>query len=277
MLDQLRKPVVVPDLNYLQNLPKGREYLSSKNYWLWPLRLFQEVSDREEKSAASVGKLLKIYRLNADRSCIAKSPRELCVDDGLHDLITTHKNLVDLRMTQLIRIASESDDPKSLANALGNGNEHLANGHNTFWMLMQLSNQIQDDEFSNFQFNSDIESDRKLITAERSMSHFSRIVSLLDSNTSNPPPSFSHLNETTSPLLAMAKCLLYLRLRTQVKPLLQAELNDFDDIHYATLGALTGYIAANDKGLRRMIRVCFPGTTILSNKHAQTVLEKALV
>lgn len=264
MLDQIKKPVVVVDLSYLQKRPVRNEHLCAKYFWLWPFRIFQEVSDKKIQAHGQLSKMLRIYKLNERRSGIAASPRELSLDEVDGNSISM-QSLVDVEMTQTIGKIADSKLTAQLLELLDKHNTHLDQGHNTFWSLLLLSKKSNDGEKTKVDFLNDIEADRLLVTDELALAHFNELIKPLDSNSEQTTPSLDELYESNSPLIAIAKCLLYISLRMQAKPLTQKELNDYDDLHYAVLGSLTGHLAANDYGLARMVHVCFPETTIITN------------
>ncbi|MBL4698343.1 MAG: hypothetical protein JKX70_05875 [Phycisphaerales bacterium] len=264
MLAQIKKPVVVVDLSYIQDLSRGHEFLSSKSFWLWPLRIFQEASDKGEKARCILAKTLRVFLQNEKRSVIAASPRELSLDEVDGNSISM-QSLVDIKMTQMIGAIANSKSTTQLLEILDLQNTHLNQGHNVFWSLLLLSNKSNASEKTKVVFMKSIEDDRLLVTDELAHAHFIELIKPLDSNSEQTTPSLDELYKTNSPLIAIAKCLLYLSLRMQTKPLTKEELNDYDDLHYAVLGSLTGHLATNDYGLARMVHVCFPETTIITN------------
>lgn len=264
MLAQIKKPVVVVDLSYIQDLSRGHEFLSSKSFWLWPLRVFQEASDKGEIAQGVLAKILRVFLQNEKRSVIAASPRELSLDEVDGNSISM-QSLVDIKMTQMIGAIANSKSTTQLLEILDIQSTHLNHGHNNFWSLLLLSKKTGNDEKTKVDFLSDIEADRLLITDELAHAHFKELIKPLDSNSEQTTPSLDQLYKTNSPLISIAKCLLYLSIRMQAKPLAQKDLNDYDDLHYAVLGSLTGHLATNDYGLARMVQVCFPETTIITN------------
>jgi len=264
MLLKLRKPVMVPDLNYLQSLPIGREYLSSKSFWLWPFTIFTEASARGERSEGYIHKLMRIYRQNHKRCAIAKELSSICSLDYtcIEDL--DWDSVVDYDLTQAIGAASELDSPTRILSHLDKINAQRDSDHNDFWSIMSLCKDQERDIDASF-FFQDINRDRETINSNNAKTFFLKLSSELG-NDDAADSFFRDYHKNSSPLLSFARLLLYIGLRWKAKPLTKNELNDFDDLTYAVIASITGHIVTSDKAIIRMLNVCSPEVNIHNYK-----------
>lgn len=261
MLPPVSKPLVVPDLNFLQSRPANKEYLSAKVFWLWPMRIFQEVADKNSQAEDYMKKLFRILRLNYQRVGVAAHAETLTRIELEQKRDVKMRDLIDYRMTQIVGMAAEADDYESFTTTLcETTNQHLNLGHNLFWSLLKISCDTPLETPIPSRFMDDLDIARKYISDETSWAYFMTVTRHFSRHTADDMPSLSDLNPNHSHLLGMAKCMHYIRTKIEKRGLVEKDLNDYDDLQYAIYASYTGHIATSDKGLTRMIRVCFPST-----------------
>ena len=209
-------------------------------------------------------KLFRMYKLNAPRCAVAAHIHTLAEIEITGRRPIKSRDLVDLRRTKIVGMAVDADDHEEFVEAVRDTSNRFVNtGHNTFWMLLKLSMSKHPVMLPKNKFMNSIDEDRDFCTDERAWSYFLDVAKLVDKQIADDFPQFDSLHSGRSHLLAFAKCLLYIRLKLEQIELRESDLNDFDDCQYACYASLTGSLATCDKGLKRMVNVCFPWTEII--------------